>query len=58
MIVLYRYTAMGVVDQPSACIVDVLRSAEDRKTIYFMLDAFVGKKKLKETLSNVLQEVE
>ena len=31
---------------------------EERKTIYFMLDAFVGKKKLKETLSNVLQEVQ
>ena len=30
---------------------------EERKTIYFMLDAFVGKKKLKDTLSNVLQDV-
>jgi len=32
-------------------------SDEERKTIYTMLDAFVGKKKLKDALSNVLQEV-
>ena len=30
---------------------------EERKTIYTMLDAFVGKKKLKDALSNVLQDV-
>jgi hypothetical protein len=30
---------------------------DERKTIYTMLDAFVGTKKLKEALSNVLQEV-
>lgn len=32
-------------------------SEEERKTIYTMIDAFVGKKKLKDTLSNVLQDV-
>jgi hypothetical protein len=32
-------------------------SEEERKTIYTMLDAFVGKKKLKDALSNVLQDV-
>jgi hypothetical protein len=30
---------------------------DERKTIYTMLDAFVGKKKLKDALSNVLQDV-
>ena len=30
---------------------------EERKTIYNMLDAFIGKKKLKDALSNVLQDV-
>ena len=30
---------------------------DERKTIYIMLDAFVGKKKLKDTLANVLQDV-
>jgi len=30
---------------------------DERKTIYTMLDAFVGKKKLKDTLANVLQDV-
>jgi transcriptional regulator with XRE-family HTH domain len=29
---------------------------DERKTIYTMLDAFVGKKKLKDALANVLQE--
>jgi hypothetical protein len=29
----------------------------EKKTIYTMLDAFIGKRKLKDTLSNVLQEV-
>ena len=32
-------------------------SEEERKTIYTMIDAFVGKKKLKDTLSYVLQDV-
>jgi transcriptional regulator with XRE-family HTH domain len=32
-------------------------SEEERKTIYTMLDAFVGKKKLKDALSNVLHDV-
>jgi transcriptional regulator with XRE-family HTH domain len=30
---------------------------EEKQTIYNMLDAFVGKKKLKDTLQNVLQDV-
>jgi transcriptional regulator with XRE-family HTH domain len=30
---------------------------DERKTIYTMLDAFVGKKKLKDALANVLQDV-
>lgn len=30
---------------------------EEKQTIYNMLDAFVGKKKLKDTLSNVLKDV-
>ena len=32
-------------------------SEEDQKTIFNILDAFVGKKKLKDTLSSVLQDV-
>ncbi|MEO9474005.1 MAG: hypothetical protein ABJG41_00660 [Cyclobacteriaceae bacterium] len=32
-------------------------SEEEQKTIYTMIDAFIGKKKLKDTLSNVLQDV-
>ncbi len=32
-------------------------SEDERNTIYNMLDAFVGKRKLKEALSNVLQDV-
>jgi len=32
-------------------------SDEDQKTIFNILDAFVGKKKLKDTLSSVLQDV-
>jgi transcriptional regulator with XRE-family HTH domain len=31
---------------------------EERKTIYIMLDAFVGKKKLKDALSGVLKDVQ
>lgn len=31
---------------------------EERKTLYTMLDAFVGKRKLKDALSNVLQDVQ
>jgi len=30
---------------------------EERKTIYTMLDAFIGKKKLKDALSNVLHDM-
>lgn len=30
---------------------------EERKTIYIMLDAFIGKRKLKDALSGVLLEV-
>lgn len=30
---------------------------EERKTLFTILDAFIGKKKLKDTLSNVLQDV-
>jgi transcriptional regulator with XRE-family HTH domain len=30
---------------------------EERKTIFTMLDAFIGKKKLKDALSNVLSDV-
>jgi hypothetical protein len=30
---------------------------EERKTIYTMLDPFIGKKKLKDALSNVLSDV-
>jgi hypothetical protein len=30
---------------------------EERKTIYTMLDAFIGKKKLKDALANVLHDV-
>jgi transcriptional regulator with XRE-family HTH domain len=30
---------------------------EERKTIYTMLDAFIGKKKLKDALSNALHDV-
>jgi hypothetical protein len=30
---------------------------DERKTIYTMLDAFIGKKKLKDALSNVLHDV-
>lgn len=30
---------------------------EEKQTIYNMLDAFIGKKKLKDTLSNVLKDV-
>jgi transcriptional regulator with XRE-family HTH domain len=33
-------------------------SQEERRTIYTMLDAFVGKKKLKDALSGVLKDVE
>ena len=32
-------------------------SDDEKNTIYSMLDAFVGKRKLKEVLSNVLQDV-
>jgi hypothetical protein len=32
-------------------------SDEERKTIFTILDAFVGKKKLRDTLSNVLQDM-
>jgi hypothetical protein len=32
-------------------------SDEEKQTIYTMLDAFVGKRKLKDALSNVLIEV-
>ena len=32
-------------------------SEEEKQTIFTILDAFVGKKKLKDTLSNVLQDV-
>lgn len=32
-------------------------SEEERQTLYTMLDAFIGKKKLKDTLSNVLNDV-
>jgi len=32
-------------------------SEDERKTIFTILDAFVGKKKLKDTLSNVLHDV-
>jgi transcriptional regulator with XRE-family HTH domain len=32
-------------------------SDEERNTLYFMLDAFLGKQKLKDVLSNVLQDV-
>ena len=31
-------------------------SNEEKQTIYIMLDAFVGKKKLKDALSNVLKD--
>ena len=30
---------------------------DEKKTLYSMLDAFVGKRKLKDALSNVLQDV-
>ncbi len=30
---------------------------EERQTLYSMLDAFVGKKKLKDTLSTVLNDM-
>ena len=30
---------------------------DEKKTIYIMLDTFIGKRKLKDTLSDVLQEV-
>jgi len=30
---------------------------DEKHTIYTMLDAFIGKRKLKDALSNVLQEV-
>jgi len=33
-------------------------SEEERKTIYNILDAFIGKKKLKDALSNVLHDVD
>jgi len=32
-------------------------SEEEKKTIFNILDAFVGKKKLKDALSNVLNDV-
>ncbi|ELR71231.1 hypothetical protein C900_02846 [Fulvivirga imtechensis AK7] len=32
-------------------------SDEEKQTIFTILDAFVGKKKLKDTLSNVLKDV-
>lgn len=32
-------------------------SDDERKTIFTILDAFVGKKKLNDTLSSVLQDV-
>ncbi|KAA3647503.1 MAG: hypothetical protein DWP98_09265 [Bacteroidetes bacterium] len=32
-------------------------SEEERQTLYTMLDAFVGKKKLKDTLSTVLNDM-
>ena len=32
-------------------------SEEERNTLYFMLDAFLGKQKLKDVLSNVLNDV-
>ena len=31
---------------------------EEKATIYKMLDAFIGKKKLKDTLANVLKDIE
>jgi len=30
---------------------------DEKNTIYTMLDAFIGKRKLKDALSNVLQDV-
>lgn len=33
-------------------------SEEERNTIYTMLDAFIGKKKLKDALSNVLHDID
>jgi len=30
---------------------------DEKNTLYSMLDAFIGKQKLKDALSNVLQEV-
>lgn len=33
-------------------------SKEEKATIYKMLDAFIGKKKLKDTLANVLKDME
>lgn len=32
-------------------------SNEEKQTIYTILDAFIGKRKLKDALSNVLQDV-
>jgi hypothetical protein len=32
-------------------------SDEERKTLFMILDAFIGKKKLKDALSNVLSDV-
>jgi hypothetical protein len=32
-------------------------SDEEKQTIYTMLDAFIGKRKLKDALSNVLQDI-
>jgi hypothetical protein len=32
-------------------------TGDEKKTIYTMLDAFIGKKKLKDALSNVLHDV-
>ena len=31
---------------------------KEKNTLYFMLDTFLGKQKLKDVLSNVLQDVE
>jgi hypothetical protein len=54
----YEGTAFAELAQPSdswVTLVDTLPQ-EERNTIYTMIDAFVGKRKLKFALQNVLQE--
>jgi len=56
MLPLYLHLFHSTANKPKGWLMEAL-SDEERKTIYTMLDAFIGKKKLKDALSNVLHDV-